>query len=162
MKRNNGWSGICTMAVAGIFLAGFFLTIIFGAQTYRDIVAGQARNNEARTLLSYISTCVRMNDREGAVSVSEVDGEPVLVIADGSGDYALRIYRYGDSLVEDYGEREGALYPDMAQIIGETEIFQVEELGNDTYAIVTDAGRVVFGARSGKGVAADDGREAFH
>ena len=27
MKRNNGWSGIYTMAVAGIFLAGFILTV---------------------------------------------------------------------------------------------------------------------------------------
>ena len=50
----------------------------------------------------------------------------------------------------------------MAQVIGETEVFQVEELGNGTYVVITDAGRVVFGVRSEKGVAADDGREAFH
>lgn len=156
MKRDGSWSGIFAMAVAGIFLAGFFLVVIFGAQTYRDIVNRQTGNNEARALLSYISTCVRMNDGENAVSVSEVDGEPVLVIADGSGDYALRIYRHGDSLVEDYGEREGALYPDMAQVIGKTEEFRVEDLGHNAYAVVTDAGRVVFGVRCDKGVSADD------
>lgn len=156
MRREGSLSGIQTMAVAGVFLAGFFLTVIFGAQTYREIADGQNRNNEARALLSYISTCVRMNDTAGAVSVSQVEGEPVLVIADGQSGYAIRIYRYGDSLVEDYGEAAGALYPDMAQVIGETEEFRIEELGGQTYAIITDAGRVLFGLRSEKGVAADD------
>lgn len=156
MRREGSLSGIQTMAVAGVFLAGFFLTVIFGAQTYREIADGQNRNNEARALLSYISTCVRMNDTAGAVSVSQVEGEPVLVIADGQSGYAIRIYRYGDSLVEDYGEAAGALYPDMAQVIGETEEFRIEELGGQTYAIITDAGRVLFGLRSEKGVAEDD------
>jgi hypothetical protein len=144
------------MAVAGVFLAGFFLTVVFGAQTYREIAEGQSRNNEARALLSYISTCVRMNDTPGAVRVSREEGEPVLVIADGQSGYAIRIYRYGDSLVEDYGEADGALYPDMAQVIGETEEFRIEELENGAYAVVTDAGRVLFGLRSEKGVAAND------
>ena len=156
MRREGSLSGIQTMAVAGVFLAGFFLTVIFGAQTYREIADGQNRNNEARALLSYISTCVRMNDTAGAVSVSQVEGEPVLVIADGQSGYAIRIYRYGDSLGEDYGEAAGALYPDMAQVIGETEEFRIEELGGQTYAISTAAGRVLFGLRSEKGVAADD------
>ena len=156
MRRESSLSGIYTMAVAGVFLAGFFLTVIFGAQTYREIADGQNRNNEARALLSYISTCVRMNDTAGAVSVSQVEGEPVLVIADGQSGYAIRIYRYGDSLVEDYGEAAGALYPDMAQVIGETEEFRIEELGGQTYAVITDAGRVLFGLRSEKGVDADD------
>lgn len=149
-------AGIYTMAVAGVFLAGFFLTVVFGAQTYREIAEGQSRNNEARALLSYISTCVRMNDTPGAVRVSREEGEPVLVIADGQSGYAIRIYRYGDSLVEDYGEADGALYPDMAQVIGETEEFRIEELENGAYAVVTDAGRVLFGLRSEKGVAAND------
>lgn len=139
-----------------MFLAGFFLTVVFGAQTYREIAEGQSRNNEARALLSYISTCVRMNDTPGAVRVSREEGEPVLVIADGQSGYAIRIYRYGDSLVEDYGEADGALYPDMAQVIGETEEFRIEELENGAYAVVTDAGRVLFGLRSEKGVAAND------
>ena len=156
MRRSGGLAGIYTMAVAGVFLAGFFLTVVFGAQTYREIAEGQSRNNEARALLSYISTCVRMNDTPGAVRVSREEGEPVLVIADGQSGYAIRIYRYGDSLVEDYGEAAGALYPDMAQVIGETEEFRIEELGDQTYAIITDAGRVLFGLRSEKGVAADD------
>ena len=101
MKRDGGLSGIYTMVVAGLFLAGFFLTVVFGAQTYRQIVAGQTRNNQARVLLSYISTCVRLNDTPGAVSVLEEEGRPVLSIADGDTGFALRIYQEGDRLVED-------------------------------------------------------------
>ena len=157
MKRDGGSSGVYTMVIAVIFLAGFFLTVVFGALTYREIAAGQSGNNEKRALLSYLSTCVRMNDTTGAVSVAEADGEPVLVIADGQSGYALRIYRYEDKLVEDYGEAQGALYPDMAQVIGETKEFRIEALGNDTYRIITDAGRVLFGLRSrSEEVAADD------
>ena len=159
MRRSGGLSGIYTMAVAGVFLAGFFLTVVFGAQTYREIAEGQSRNNEARALLSYISTCVRMNDTPGAVRVSREEGEPVLVIADGQSGYAIRIYRYGDSLVEDYGEADGALYPDMAQVIGETEVFRAEEVAPDTYAVTTDEGKVLFRSRCGGStteVAADE------
>lgn len=158
MKRNGGLSGIYTVVVAALFLAGFFLTVIFGAQTYRGIVAGQTRNNQARALLSYISTCARLNDTAGAVSVQEKDGRQVLVIADGNSGYALRIYQYEGCLIEDYGDPEEDLFPAGGQTIGETEVFRVEELGNDTYAVVTDAGRVLFGLRSKETaeVAADD------
>lgn len=158
MKQNGGLSGFYTMAIAGVFLAVFFLTVVFGARVYGDIAEGQSGNNEKRALLSYISTCVKMNDTPGAVSIAQAQGEPMLVIADGQSGYALRIYRCGDSLVEDYGEADGELYPDMAQVIGKTEKFEIEELGDEVYAVVTDAGRVVFGLRSRqeKGVAADD------
>lgn len=150
MKRDGGGSGIYTMVVAGLFLAGFFLTVVFGAQTYRQIVAGQTRNNQARVLLSYISTCVRLNDTPGAVSVLEEEGRPVLSIADGDTGFALRIYQEGDRLVEDYGEAGAELYPADAQTIGETKVFRIEELGGDAYAVVTDAGRVLFCLRSDK------------
>lgn len=150
MKRNDGLSGIYTVAVAGLFLAGFFLLVVFAAQTYRGIVAGQTRNNQARALLSYISTCVKANDTEGAVSVGQLDGRPVLVIADGDTGYGLRIYQYGESLLEDYGQLDAGLDPSFAQNIGTTETFLIERLADDTYAVTTDAGRVLFSVRSGK------------
>ena len=158
MKREGSWPGIYTMAVAGFFLAGIFLTVVFGARTYRDIAVGQSRNNQARALLSYISTCVRQNDAAGAVSVWEEDGKPVLAVADSDTGLAIRIYQIGDRLVEDYGEIGEGLYPDAAQTIGETKEFHVEELGEGTYAVFTDAGRVLFHLRSKKTaeVAEDD------
>ena len=57
MRRDGGSSGIYTMAVAGVFLAGFFLTVIFGAQTYREIARAEGVDKSAvrRSVLSGIA-----------------------------------------------------------------------------------------------------------
>lgn len=149
-KSGSSPVGFYTMGVACLFLAVFFLTVIFGAQTYRSIVAGQTGNNEARAVLSYLTTCMRTYDVEGAVEVYEEDGVTVLSIADGDSGYGLRIYQYQGALLEEYGKLGKELYPEAAQVIGETEIFQVEEVAERTYAVTTDGGRVLFHARCGE------------
>ena len=57
-----------TMGIACLFLAGFFLVVLFGAQTYRGTVSGQMENNQSRVLLSYLTTCVKSSDSAGAVT----------------------------------------------------------------------------------------------
>lgn len=149
MKRNVSSSvGFWAMAVAGLFLAGFFLTVVFGAQTYRDIVRNQTENNQSRALLSYLITCAKANDIEGAVEIAYEHGMPVLVITGDDTGYCLRIYHHDGCLVEDYGRAGAELNPSAAQVIGETESFQVEKVTENTYAVTTDAGRVLFHARS--------------
>lgn len=156
MKRDSGSAvGFYTMGVACLFLAVFFLTVVFGAQTYRKIVAGQTGNNETRALLSYLTTCLKSNDTEGAVRIYEEEGRLVLSIADGGSGYGLRLYRYEGSLLEDYGKLESALNPSAAQVIGETEVFLAEEVDEHTYAVTTDEGRVVFHSRCGDAMATE-------
>lgn len=135
------------ICAAGIFLVGFFLLVVFGTRTYRDIAAGQLRNNHTRTLLSYLSTCAKANDTAGAVSVRQSESGSVLVIADGESGYALRIYRLEGHLAEDFGRMDSELDPAVAQVIGETEMFTVEELSDGIFSIVTDEGRVLFHMR---------------
>lgn len=135
------------VCVAGLFLAGFFLLVVFGAKTYGDLASGQLRNNRARILLSYLSACAKANDTAGAVSILQGENGPVLVIEDNGSGYALRIYQTEGNLVEDFGQAESELDPAYAQTIGETKIFMVEELGNGTFAVTTDAGRVLFHTR---------------
>lgn len=130
-------------------MIGFLMLVTIGAGTYRDIAQGQTRNNENRALLSYFSTCARSNDREGAVTVSWEEG-PVLVIADGDSGFGLRIYQRDGYLLEDYGRMDAALNPDIAQIIGETQEFRVEEQAEGTFVVITDAGRVLFHLRSAR------------
>ena len=139
-----------TMGIAGFFLAGFFLLVVFGAQTYQGIVEGQSRNNHTRELLGYLATCARANDSEGAVQVLEHEDGPLLVIADGDTGYGFRIYRHEGILVEDYGPLESEVSPQTAMAIGETEVFQVEKQSEGVYAVTTDAGTVLFCARSGE------------
>lgn len=152
MKRKGSSAmGFYMMGVACLFLAVFFLTIVFGAKTYRDIVAGQTGNNQKRALLSYISTCVRSGDMEGAVTFSREDDRPVLIIADGHTGYGIHIYQDGENLVEDYGRLEDSLNPRMAHVIGRTEVFAVEEAAAGTYIVTTDEGKVFFRTRCGEG-----------
>lgn len=149
-KSGSSPVGFYTMGVACLFLAVFFLIVIFGARTYRSIVTGQAGNNETRALLSYLATCMKANDTEGAVDVYEEDGVTVLSIADGSSGYGLRIYQHQNTLLEEYGRLGEALDPGSAQVIGETAVFRVEEVAGHTYAVTTDEGMVLFHARCGK------------
>lgn len=149
MKRNAGSSvGFFAIAVAGLFLAVFFLTIVFGAQSYRNIVVNQTENNRSRALLSYLTVCAKANDIEGAVEIAYEHGMPVLVITGDDTGYCLRIYQHDGCLMEDYGRADTGLNPSAAQIIGETEKFLVEEVAENTYAVTTDAGRVLFHVRS--------------
>ena len=142
MKKSGGSPvGFYTMGVACLCLAVFFLTVVFGARTYRGIVAAQAENDADRAVLSYLTTCMKAND---------TDGITVLSIADGGSGYGLRIYQYQGALLEEYGKLGEELRPGDAQVIGETAVFRVEEVAERTYAVTTDGGRVLFRARCGE------------
>ena len=136
--------GFYTVGVAALFLAGFFLLVVFGAQSYRNTVKGQNGNMQSRALLSYLSTTVKAYDAADAVSLTE---EPevgqVLALADGSSGYALRIYRKDGMLLEDYAAEE-------AQRLGMTERFEAEKLPGNLLKLRTDAGSVLLHLRSGR------------
>ena len=137
-----------TMGIACLFLAGFFLVVLFGAQTYRSTVSGQMENNQSRVLLSYLTTCVKSSDSAGAVTLSEEGGSQILSIADGDSGYCFRIYWQDGYVMEEYGQTDAGMNPAAARVIGETESFLVEEMTEDTFAVTTDAGRVLFHMRS--------------
>ena len=142
--------GFYTIGVAALFLAGFFLLVVFGAQSYRNTVAGQNGNMQTRALLSYLSTTVKAYDAADAVSLAE-DPEVgrVLVLADGTSGYAVRIYHRDGILLEDYAAADTALRPEEAQQIGMTERFEAEKLPGDVLKLKTDAGSVLLHLRSG-------------
>jgi hypothetical protein len=140
--------GVYTMGIAGLFLLGFLLMVILGAQIYGDAVATQQRNNQTRALTAYLSTCLKDNDSAGALTLQRVGDTDVLVIADGTSGYALRIYQRDGLLLEDYAQAEDPLEPERAQTIGETACFSVEALPDGVWAITTDAGRSLIHTRS--------------
>jgi len=152
--RSGSPLGLYTIGIAALFLAGFFLLVVFGARSYRDTVSGQNANMDSRALLSYLAAAVKANDTAGAVSVEEGEEGSVLVLTDAASGYALRIYRYGGVLVEDYAAASSPLSPEDAQVIGPTEMFRVERLAEDLLSAVTDQGEVLLRLRSGGGGAA--------
>lgn len=151
-ERQKSPLGLYSIGIAALFLLGFFLLVVFGAQNYRNAVTAQHENNDSRVLLSYVSTCIRGNDQTGCVRIREEDGNTVLVIADEESGYASRLYLSGDDLVEDYAETDAALDPSNAQIIGKTSVFTVEEVQEGLLRVMTDAGTSLICLRSEGGV----------
>ena len=142
--------GFYTIGIAALFLAGFFLLVVFGAQSYRNTVAEQNGNMHTRALLSYLATTVKGYDSRGAVSVREDPAAgKVLWLEDGDSGYAVRIYRRDGMLLEDYAADSLDLRPEDAQTIGETALFEPELSPGGLLRIRTDAGQVLLQLRTG-------------
>ena len=141
--------GRYTFGIAALFLAGFFLLVLFGALTYRNTVRSRNANYEARALSAYLTTAARANDSENSLRVYDDPAVgQVISVADGDSGFAFRIYRYDGHLVEDYNEADLDLNPNGAQIIGDTQTFAVEAAADGLWAVYTDRGRALIGLRS--------------
>ncbi len=145
--------GLYTIGIAALFLAGFFLLVLFGAGNYRNTVQGQNDNMTNRALRSYLATVIRGYDSVNAIKAEESEYGPALIILDGDSGYALRIYKYEDKLLEDYGPAGSKLNPRNAQTIGKTGLFELKRPSADILAITTDAGCVRLHLRSEGGSA---------
>lgn len=148
-KNRHAGLGLYMIGIAALFLAGFFLLVVFGAQSYRSTVGGQNRNMQSRALLSYLSTTVKGYDAKGAVGIDE-DAEvgKVLILREGRSGYALRIYRADGMLVEDYARTDAGLRPEDAQVIGETAVFDPVLTADGLLTVSCDAGKVLLHLRS--------------
>ena len=144
--------GLYVIGIAALFLAGFLMLVVFGAQTYQNTVAVQNGNNQTRSTLSYISAVVRASDAAGSVKVAEVvleDGgtTKVLSLADGDTGYALRVYLHEGMLMEEYARAEAELVPAASNEIGATDIFDVEKDGS-ILRVQTGDGKVLLHLRA--------------
>ena len=143
--------GLYTIAIAALFLAGFFALVLFGALTYRNTVEERDLNYGTRGLSSYISTSVMGNDSLDGVTVEDSEYGQVLVLTQkgsGSASYAVRIYRYDGNLVEDFAKSGSPLSPGSAQVIGKCGTFTVTRPSGNLLEITTDAGSVLVNVRS--------------
>ena len=144
-------AGLYTIGIAALFLAGFFLLVVFGAQSYRKTVGVQNGNMESRAVLAGMATAVRGFDIRDAVSVTEYpEFGQVLNLADGDSGYALRLYMADGALLEEYTRTDAPLTPESAQKLGDTREFTVV-LDGDLLRLRTDAGTVLTHLRSEAG-----------
>ena len=143
MREKTSPLGFYTIGIAALFMVGFLLLIIFSAHVYRDTVTAQQDNNQTRALRSYLVTCT------GGASPDEIfvlDGEEGdrLMIRDAGTKYGLQIFLHDGTLMESYGRMDADADPAEAQPIAGTDVFEVEELSADVYAVTTDAGRILL------------------
>ena len=152
MKNGNrNHMSLYTIAIVGLFLAGFFMLVVFGEKVYQGTVGIRNDNRDERAMLAYIQTSIKDNDTEGAVRVTDSSSGPMLVISDGSTGYALKIYSDNGKVLEEFGKENSAPDPANAQVIGETDIFEIEMPEKDVLRVHTDEGSVFVRIRSGEG-----------
>ena len=144
--------GLYSIGIAALFLLGFFLLVVFGAQNYRGAVTAQHANDDSRVLLSYVSTCLSSCDEAGCVQIRKDGDSAVLVIADGDTGYASRLYPSNGRLEQSHDENDAPQDPQHAQTIAETGVFTVEEKAEGLLAVTTDAGTSYVYVRSKGGV----------
>ena len=148
-EKHSSGLGLAMIGMAAIFLAGFFLLVVFGAQSYRNTASGREENMDTRDLLAYLATVAKANDRAGAITLrSDEKMGDVLVIADGDSGYAAHLYCYDGALLEDYTRLGGELSAERAEKIAATGRFSVS-FSDGLIEVVTDAGRVLIHPRSG-------------
>lgn len=87
---------IFPIALFFVFCASAITVLLFSANIYQNIVTNSASQFEQTTSLSYITTKIRQNDREGVdrIYVDEFDGHEALAIEQTFSDTAFITYIY--------------------------------------------------------------------
>ena len=155
MREKTSPLGYYTIGIAALFLLGFLLLIIFGAQVYQDTVANQDQNDTTRALRSYLVTCTRSasaDDVELKDGGADIDGQ-ILVIRDSGTDYGLQVFLQDGQLMEVYGRLGEDPDPASAQPIAATQVFEVEQIAEGAFAVTTDEGRTLLHVRAAAGEA---------
>lgn len=146
--RQSSFIRILMTAMAGLFMAAFLLLLIFGARSFQQTARSREANMELRNLKAYLSTAARSHDNASGMQIRESSElGPILSIPDGETGYALHIYHYKGSLLEDYAPVDAWPSPERSQFIAETGRFALYPNG-DVIFVETDAGRTILHFRS--------------
>ena len=100
-----------TLALFLVFAASVVMALLFGANVYQNTVRQMDENYNQRTCLAYVANQVRQHDAAGRVYLSEITGQPALILEDGDWDgrYFTAIYWYEGSLRELYTAKDSGL-----------------------------------------------------
>lgn len=126
----------CIFALSAVFL------ITVGANIYGKTVSHMEDNFNCRTSFAYVTEKIRQADKNGAVSVGELDGLPAILITESVGDthYITYLYEYNGILKELMIREDTPLSPEAGQDILPVTEFSFQEI-NDTlfaFTIATD------------------------
>ncbi len=122
MNRISG-TGVSLLFMILLFFAlgiSSVFVVLTGAHVYENINQRMEENFSGQTALSYISNKVRQADEKGRVSVEEIDGTDVLVLADEIDDivYQTMIYCQEGHIKELFSEEGSGLgLPDGIEIM---------------------------------------------
>lgn len=85
-----------TMVTFLIYALALLLFVSLGATVYRSVTQRLDWHQNQRTAESYLREKIRQNDRAGAITVEEMDGQTVLKITETVGEKEYQTYIYTD------------------------------------------------------------------
>jgi len=119
-----------------LIIAVLSVMIIFlGKDIYNKINDDRNMNYDIRVSLSYIANKVRQADKDDTIYMSELNGDPALVIKetyDGS-SYETWIYHYDKYLYEIFIDEGSPFEPADGTEILEIDKFTISELQDNTF-----------------------------
>lgn len=126
----------CIFALSAVFL------ISIGANIYGKTVSHMDSNFSGRTSFAYVTEKIRQADKEGAVSIGELEGRPALLITETleGTDYIIYLYEHNGYLKELMVRKDTPLPPSAGQEILEVSEFSLTQINDKLFAftIATD------------------------
>lgn len=143
-----------TMLLFLVFVLCALFTVLFGGKVYENISMRMEENYTGSVALHYVANKVRQGDRAGSVQVVEIEGTPVLELAQEINEtrYVTWIY-YREGTIRELFTREdsGLTLTDGLEII-ECDGFIPSMDGNllSVETIGGGGGRLMLAVRSGR------------
>lgn len=120
-----------TFSLFAVFAASAFIAVMIGVQVYRTTVSQMENIYSTTTALSYVTQKIRQYDSQGSISITDIDGDPALLIKDTIHEDTYLTYIYSDeeSLYE-LSVREGNhISKDMGSEIVAVKDFSIADKG---------------------------------
>lgn len=110
-QRGQMANALFTMLLFLVFVLCALFSVLIGGKVYENINARTGDTYEKDVALSYIANKVRQGDEAGRVSLTEMDGIPVLKLEQKIEDsvYVTNIYYQAGSLWELFADAESGL-----------------------------------------------------
>lgn len=142
-----------TMLLFLVFVLSALFTVLIGGKVYENINTRMNENFTGSTALSYIANKVRQGDSAGMVSVQEIEGQPVLQLAQeiNGEQYVTWIYHYEGEIRELFTDVNSGLTLQDGMPILECGGLKLSQTGRLLHVETTGTGggSIVLSIRSG-------------
>ncbi|MED9882315.1 MAG: DUF4860 domain-containing protein [Blautia sp.] len=132
LKKRHMTDLFFSLSLFGVFSVCSFMLILIGVQIYRSSASQLSSTYSTRTALSYTAEKIRQHDREGSVSLTEINGETALVTKEQIGEETYMTYIYPeDNHLCELSVKEGTtVSAELGERILEVNNFCITEKGN--------------------------------
>lgn len=134
-NRNHMIDFLFPVVLLFVFAISALVVTLFAANVYEGTVKDSARNDSARTSLSYVAEKIHSADKKDAVTIGEFDGCNAIVISDeiNGEKYNTYIYYYDGQLKELFAKTGTDFSASNGSEIIEVSDFEIEKKADGIY-----------------------------